>query len=78
VTGRGRALQRWTAVVAAAYALESILLVALSLSPDANGVDLASVVVEDAAEAAFIGLLLAIAGGFSISRPDLGPHRAKV
>ena len=78
MTGRGRALQRWTAVVAAAYALESILLVALSLSPDANGVDLASVVVEDAAEAAFIGLLLASAGGFSISRPDLGPHRAKV
>lgn len=78
VTGRGRALHRWTAVVVAAYALESVLLVWLSLSPDADGVDLASVVVEDAAEACFVGLLLAIAGGFSISRPDLGPHRAKV
>jgi hypothetical protein len=78
VTGRGRALQRWTAAVAVAYALESVLLMTLSLHPDADGVDFASVVVEDVAESVFISLLLAIAAGFSITRPSLGPHRAKV
>lgn len=34
--GRGRALQRWTAAVAAAYSLEAILLMALSLHPDSG------------------------------------------
>ena len=46
--------------------------------PHPDPIDFTSVVIEDAAEAGFISLLLAIAAGFSITRPNLGPHRAKV
>ena len=70
---------RW---VVALYALDSVLLLILSLASDSTTfsdvVDFVSLILEDFAEAAFLLLLLAVAAGAGIARPGLGPHRSKV
>lgn len=72
---------RW---VVALYALDSILLLILSLASNdtssfSDVVDFVSLILEDFAEAGFLLLLLAVAAGAGIARSSgLGPHRGKV
>ena len=77
---RGASVRRGIRWVVAMYALDSILLLVLSLAENSkfsDVVDFASLLLEDFAEAAFL-LLLAVAAGVGIARPGPGPHRGKV
>ena len=87
---RGASVRRGIRWVVGMYALDSILLLILSLLDAASSsssrssskfpdaVDFASLLLEDFAEAAFLLLLLAVAAGVGIARAGPGPHRAKV
>ena len=78
---RGASVRRGIRWVVAMYALDSILLLVLSLAENSkfsDVVDFASLLLEDFAEAAFLLLLLAVAAGVGIARPGPGPHRGKV
>ena len=79
---RGASVRRGIRWVVALYALDSVLLLILSLASDSTTfsdvVDFVSLILEDFAEAAFLLLLLAVAAGAGIARPGLGPHRSKV
>ena len=89
---RGASVRRGIRWVVALYALDALLLLALSLldssAPAPGGassklpdvIDFVSLILEDFAEAAFLLLLLAVAAGAGIARGGggLGPHRGKV
>ena len=80
---RGASVRRGIRWVVFLYALDSILLLTLSLASNdtskfSDVVDFVSLLLEDFAEAAFLLLLLAVAAGAGIARPGLGPHRSKV